>query len=82
MWSHYADSHKGVCLEFSGGPDSPFSKASPVTYQLQYPAGSIVATPRERLAELTSLTKALPWAYEEEWRMLHELPPGSRTFEM
>ena len=33
MWSHYASSHRGICLEFKAGDNDPFfAYALPVTY--------------------------------------------------
>jgi hypothetical protein len=32
MWAHYADGHRGFCLEFDSSVE-PFSKAEPVAYQ-------------------------------------------------
>jgi len=35
MWSHYADNHRGICLEF--GKDNPLiEKARPVRYCKRY----------------------------------------------
>jgi hypothetical protein len=36
MWSHYADDHKGICLEFEVD-DMLFGFAREVTYHLEYP---------------------------------------------
>jgi hypothetical protein len=66
MWAHYADSNRGVCLEFDLSK-SPiiFEKLLPVEYN-------------DRLFEVTEigqLPKALSrkgsvWAHEKEWRVL------------
>jgi hypothetical protein len=79
MWEHYADSHKGVCLQFSAG-SLPFSEASPVRYQVDFPTGSIIATERDRLQEIATHTKAWPWRYEAEWRLVRNAR-GVRTFD-
>ena len=70
MWSHYAENHKGICLEF--GIDNPLvSLALEVLYPEAYP----VWVPHEfeddndRAIEMI-LTKAKPWSYENEFRII------------
>ena len=70
MWSHYADSHKGLVLEFST-EHVPFAKAIPIQYkshlsQEEYPD----------LFDSNHLFpwyefKGEPWAYEKEWRIIN-----------
>ena len=66
LWAHYADKHKGVCLEFEV-PDEGSAKIEYVKNRLKCP---------KRLDELTQefmkkllLTKFVHWAYEEEYRL-------------
>jgi hypothetical protein len=67
MWSHYAESHKGICLEFDALAD-PFSGgATEVIYRATYPAFEINAPGYEPL-----ITKSNVWAYEAEWRIVAE----------
>jgi Protein of unknown function (DUF2971) len=40
MWSHYADNHKGVCLEFSSDTNTMFASALKVMYRTVYPRWS------------------------------------------
>lgn len=74
MWSHYADGHKGFCLEF-GSDHLPFSdikKIFKVKYTRVYPTlnpvdvilGRILPSKPELL-----LTKSSQWKYEKEWRL-------------
>ncbi len=67
MWSHYADEHKGVCLEYETEDmtDTPY----PVSYSGALPSvPAFGATPDDMRA--ITLTKADHWSYEREWRCL------------
>jgi hypothetical protein len=70
MWSHYADNHRGICLEF--GVDNPlFSNALEVVYAPIYP----LWIPHEFEAQQARtiemiLTKAEDWRYEKEFRLI------------
>ncbi|MBM3531066.1 MAG: DUF2971 domain-containing protein, partial [Alphaproteobacteria bacterium] len=82
MWSHYADCHKGVVLEFRCLPhlDSAMGAAQAVTYSKEMPtlfdeeflvnllAGRTMMDPAE-IAKKQILTKADRWSYEKEWRL-------------
>jgi Protein of unknown function (DUF2971) len=65
MWSHYADHHRGVCLEFDART-LDFGSATEVTYSATYP--------NFRLEDDTDLSpfyiKSSDWAYEEEYRLV------------
>lgn len=65
MWGHYADHHRGVCLEFDVRTRD-FSSAIQVNYNAAYPAYS--------LADKTDIspfhTKSSDWAYEDEYRLI------------
>jgi hypothetical protein len=70
MWSHYADGHKGFCLEYDTS-FKPFLYAEPVNYSISFPR----LNPRNDSLDLLpnlALTKAIGWAYEREWRVFHE----------
>lgn len=75
MWGHYADGHRGFCLEFDTAV-LPASKALPVVYQSTYPrfsAAEVALTlDANRLFEVAVLSKSVDWAYEEEWRILKD----------
>lgn len=70
MWSHYADNHKGCCLEFSTDGHI-FKGAEPVEYAVKYPNVRYIECigKPETHARLTTLTKSKLWKYEQEWRV-------------
>ncbi len=74
MWSHYADSHTGFCLEFLRTKDNLMSGSETVNYpdDNEYPD---LRWPRTKVetfetAKRIVLTKAKHWCYEQEWRMI------------
>lgn len=78
MWSHYADSHRGFCIEYDFGSEMtllPF----PVVYSRRRPKMSWKAafdnTPDNQKAASIPfleaiLTKDDAWDYENEWRLI------------
>lgn len=73
MWAHYADSNKGICLEFDG-LGNLMALAQPVKYQQRRPViRQFRAEERLLAADLTLLTKAEHWKYEKEWRLIRHL---------
>jgi len=77
MWSHYADGHKGLCLEFDTNyiPFDDVSKVHHVKYRNAYPVISPVAFLTEPIESLTPLiTKSEEWCYENEWRIILQQP--------
>jgi hypothetical protein len=83
MWSHYAENHRGICLEFSTA-NMLFRTAGQVTYREQYPRWvpcDINDTPG-RVMELI-LTKSSDWNYEEEYRLISiDAPPSSNCLQL
>lgn len=94
MWSHYADSHKGICVGFRVDslllqtgiyaltrPDLSI-QLQKVDYEQTIPTWNIFTdgTEREREMIAKSLkTKSIDWDYEKEWRLfLHAIPRRSR----
>jgi hypothetical protein len=76
MWSHYAEAHKGFCLQFST-ENEPFGKALAVSYQEMIPSVNPVSVIRESdppALMLMITTKSSCWQHEEEWRIFHEQP--------
>jgi len=74
MWSHYSEGHRGFCLEFNTKFD-PFQKAQKVIYSTEYPSINPADVLLRRLPYIpTALltTKSNHWAYEKEWRIIHE----------
>lgn len=89
MWSHYADSHKGFCIEydFSEPEDEMLPKLPlPVFYSENRPLipwkaaiYNSVENMEEAYAEIMMglLTKDKDWEYENEWRILIEATEDS-----
>jgi hypothetical protein len=81
MWSHYANSHRGVCLGFFAGPGDDFFRISQeVRYRPDYPSTKLNDDQMTRM-EATILTKSDHWSYEEEYRIIdYASGPGIKTF--
>jgi hypothetical protein len=82
MWSHYADSHKGLCIEFDWTAEPLHTSALRVQYSHEYPEVDFfrVAEARERggpdaeavfrdFVNKAYFTKSPDWQYEAEWRV-------------
>ena len=72
MWSHYADHHKGFCIEFLRSPGNDLGNIDmtrPATYSCVYPAPDFTD---EKFYDDLFFTKAKGWEYEREWRMLND----------
>jgi hypothetical protein len=77
MWSHYADCHRGVCLEFEfSKTERPFSDARPIEYTSTYPEMNFLK--QEGRKSGMFLRKASDWSYEKEWRVFNK--PGLVSF--
>ncbi len=82
MWSHYADGHRGFCLEFDTSYVPWVSKTFQVRYSDKFPYINPVdiivepagADPENPLLVASVLTKALCWQDEHEWRTMHQDP--------
>jgi hypothetical protein len=73
MWSHYADNHRGVCLEFNGGA-AEMIDAQRVIYAEDRPAiDQFRDTTVQEKMEKALLTKSSHWSYEKEWRIVHHV---------
>ncbi len=74
MFSHYADSHKGICLEFKVSDDPFFEYLERVNYPDDYPLFSAFSGDMnnngKKLIEIEVLIKSKQWSYEKEWRIL------------
>jgi hypothetical protein len=75
MWSHYSDSHAGICLRFASG-NRFFGRAFPVKYQRDRPRVDMLRGKEEDRVRQALLTKAAFWEYEEEWRIIEMQGPG------
>lgn len=81
MWSHYADDHRGYCIQFEAKNRTPvFGAAQKVTYSASYPVTDLLDDNNVKRTELALLTKYEGWSYEKEWRIIHlahdENPPA------
>ena len=77
MWAHYADEHKGYCLEFDvTEPDSIFIEAQQVRYSKFRPEINFFDASDTKHFNLTFLTKSEEWDYEKEWRIIGINGPG------
>ncbi|WP_223668938.1 DUF2971 domain-containing protein [Kangiella shandongensis] len=79
MWAHYADNHKGFCIEYEYNPrevaccqGGKFAMY-PVSYTSKLPKFSlneVVFAPKEMTEKLLA-TKSTHWAYENEYRLIY-----------
>ena len=76
MWSHYADHHKGFCIQFVRSPENKLGDIEmtrPVSYSCEYPSPDpYIESGMEKIYDELFFTKAKGWEYEKEWRMLNE----------
>jgi hypothetical protein len=80
MWSHYANEHRGLCIEYDTG-DHAFDKLEPVDYTrarsikvselIHWKVNRSDAAERSILATYF-FAKAPQWRYEREWREVDE----------
>jgi hypothetical protein len=68
MWSHYAASHTGICLEFNCR-NIIFGTAIRVEYIGKYPAFDLSDNEDDTIL-LPWLTKSDAWSYEDEFRVI------------
>jgi len=67
MWSHYAENHRGICLEFNV-MNNLFISAVEVLYRSRYPLWAPYSATEYNAIEM-ALTKAAEWSYEQEFRI-------------
>jgi hypothetical protein len=78
MWSHYARSHTGVCLQFQFSMDPQvFARAVHVEYADEYPILRYYKSFYDDIEPMLT-RKHSRWRYEQECRMLH--PDGAEKF--
>lgn len=70
MYSHYADGHKGLCLEFKVIDNSFYDVLFPVQYPDNYPAVRFFKHDLQVMMDSQLLTKQPEWRYEKEWRII------------
>lgn len=85
MWSHYTDSHRGVCLQFRSSKElTIFWEAYKVTYQKEYPTINVMVMGDIDQFYRFFCTKSDHWSYEQERRVIKtsdEGGPGLHYFE-
>jgi hypothetical protein len=69
MWAHYADCHRGICVEFEVTKETFFWDALPVIYSEAYPHLKATMSTQD-LADGLFRTKSNHWEYEKEWRII------------
>lgn len=82
MWAHYADGHKGLCLEFQTISTNPFFViAQKIDYRQNYSKPNIFTSTSDEQMQAKLLIKAEDWEYEKEWRIInHDNGPGIYNF--
>ncbi|QRR07820.1 DUF2971 domain-containing protein [Burkholderia sp. MS455] len=80
MWSHYANYHKGFCIEYDIKSVRPDDYVSRFMYPVIYSEHPFDATPNMLQAgkdgfnnlylNLAGLIKSMDWGYEKEWRLI------------
>ncbi|MBV6506432.1 MAG: hypothetical protein ILNGONEN_02009 [Syntrophorhabdaceae bacterium] len=68
MWSHYADNHRGYCLQFN--TKSVFARAQKISYLPHPPEVDVYTTTSEKWYKGYLLMKFKTWKYESEYRLV------------
>ncbi|MBW7913691.1 MAG: DUF2971 domain-containing protein [Taibaiella sp.] len=82
MWSHYANQHKGICIEYDFRRFELRSPLFPVLYSDKRHVFKLENDDFKNTVKINQvlyhvmLTKALNWKYEEEWRLLYVMNKG------
>ena len=75
MWSHYADSHKGIVLGIDSTKLSNVYKVEYVNSHIKIPLSSISNAKERRDSMIAIMTSKFEnWQSEDEWRIIHKLP--------
>jgi|GEM_PF-1207029 len=86
MWSHYTESHQGICMGFDYNKLLfVFNNAPCVPDNVKYPQTNDYdwnpfTNDEKEICEKIFFTKASCWKYEQEWRVV--LPEKPRTSQM
>lgn len=74
MWSHYANYHRGFCVEYDSREGTLLRQlAQKVNYEDSVPsltAADFAPPDNDNAINVLWLTKAKCWSYEEEWRVM------------
>lgn len=79
MWAHYADSHRGVCLEFDGS-FAFMAHSHRVAYSIERRPINQYLDDNDTALQKVLLTKSEHWRYEDEWRLIRNEGPGLVQF--
>lgn len=88
MWSHYAESHRGLMIEFDSAhaaldrrrtEKDEFGFLRDVHYSERRPTLNVEALNEDRGFQVFALTKSNHWAYEEEQRFIWPLEQCEKT---
>lgn len=87
MWSHYTDSHKGLCFEFDTRKAVDFfSLSRNVIYHKERKTYNYFKLTPGGLHHAVLYIKSYHWEYEQEWRVMttkpntiHSFPPRALT---
>lgn len=72
MWAHYADSYKGVCVEYDmAALADMIGILLPVKYEQNYPIVDYLNDPSNAIMQMV-LTKSKDWEYEHEYRAVFD----------
>ena len=94
MWAHYANYHKGFCIEYDVSAIPYSDLTSRFLYPVIYSETPFDATPYFTMGideafnnihlNVAGLIKAVDWSYEREWRLLfsNEIIKASQTHRM
>ena len=69
MWSHYANSHRGICLQFFARGNT-LESSQPVRYKAVRPVVNPVSQSHDEMLDRAIFTKSDHWDYEQEWRLI------------
>jgi hypothetical protein len=90
MWSHYAASHTGFCIEYDFAQLGPQDVLTRLLYPVLYTdkmfdmAKYVFPEDRSDFNNLfltyAAITKSLEWSYEKEWRLVFPMGPSFESF--
>ena len=77
MWSHYANNHKGFCIEYGVRAMNVLDEPEFGQFYVQYASelskicvSEALFAPHQVMNRMIG-TKSADWAYEKEWRLVH-----------
>ncbi|HTK18219.1 MAG TPA: DUF2971 domain-containing protein [Mucilaginibacter sp.] len=79
MWSHYAEKHQGICLEFDPLVQLDYFLTAEVHYTDQFQPLNYFKSDEDALI-IMAITKSTVWEYEGEIRVLRPTENGKQFF--